>query len=238
MVSLCFSEDNAPDKSMIKSSILSIAFLFISLFAYSGKQPKWTEGGFFAGTSYYLGDINPSLQFYSPSVSGGALIRWNLNERYSLRTQINYGRVKGNDLDFSNEYQHYRAASFSESMLDFQAVGEYNFFPFRFDHRKSVFSPYLFLGVGYAFVLESTTQSGSHFTIPFGIGVKYSLLKNVNIGAEWSFRKTFTDRVDGLVNPNAGKYESSIFNKDTYSFAGIFITFGLFGGRKDCPVYE
>lgn len=150
MVSLCFSEDNAPDKSMIKSCILSFAFILISIYAYSGKQPKWTEGGFFAGTSYYLGEINPSLQFYSPSVSGGALIRWNLNERYSLRTQLNYGSVKGNDLDFSNEYQHYRAASFSESMLDFQVVGEYNFFPFRFDHRKTVFSPYLFLGLGYA----------------------------------------------------------------------------------------
>lgn len=223
---------------MIKSCILFIAFILISFNAYSGKQPKWTEGGFFAGTSYYLGDINPSLHFYRPSVSAGALIRWNLTDRYTLRSQLNYGKVTGNDLDFSNEYQHYRAASFSESMLDFQVVGEYNFFPFRFDQRKSVFSPYLFLGVGYAFVLESSTQNGSHFTIPFGIGVKYSLLKNVNIGMEWSFRKTFTDHVDGLVNPNAGKYHSSIFNKDTYSFAGFFITFGLFGGRKDCPVYE
>jgi hypothetical protein len=211
---------------------------FICLPSYCWKQPKRTEGGFFAGTSYYLGDINPTLQFYRPSFAAGGILRWILNDRYALRGQVNYGKFVGNDLDFSNEFQQMRAASFTEAILDFQAVGEFNFFPFHHNPRKPAFSPYLFLGLGYALVTESSANSGSHFNIPFGIGVKYSLLKNVNIGVEWSFRKTFTDGVDGLVNPSGGKYQSSLFNKDTYSFAGIFITFGLFGGRRDCPVYE
>jgi opacity protein-like surface antigen len=223
---------------MIKSSVIAVILFLICIPTFSGKQPKRTEGGFFAGTSYYLGEINPTLQFYKPSISAGGLLRWVLNSRYALRGQLNYGRFSGNDLDFSNEFQRARAASFTESILDLHAVGEFNFFPFRYDPRKLNISPYVFVGIGYAFIVESSTNNSSHFNIPFGIGVKYSLLKNVNIGMEWSFRKTFTDRVDGLVNPNGGKYQSSIFNKDTYSFAGIFLTFGLFGGRRDCPVYE
>lgn len=238
MVSLCFSEDNASGKLMIKTSVISFVFLLISIASYAGKQPKRTEGGFFAGTSYYLGEINPTLQFYKPSVSAGGIIRWVLNSRFAMRGQLNYGQFSANDLDFSNDFQRARAASFTESILDLHAVGEFNFFPFRYDARKTNISPYLFVGVGYAFILESSSNNSSHFNIPFGIGVKYSLLKNVNIGMEWSFRKTFTDRVDGLVNPNGEKFRSSIFNKDTYSFAGFFITFGLFGGKKDCPVYE
>jgi hypothetical protein len=192
----------------------------------------------FMGMSYYLGEINPSLQFYKPSFAAGGILRWILNGRYALRGQVNYGRFSASDFDFNNEYQRDRGASFSQSIIDLHIVAEYNFLPFVYDPRKVVISPYLFVGAGYAFVLSSTVNNKSHFDIPFGIGVKYMMLKNVNVGFEWSFRKNFTDQVDGLVNPGGEIYHSSFFNKDTYSFAGIFITFGLFGGSRNCPVYQ
>ena len=196
------------------------------------------DGGFFAGTSYYLGDINPDRQFYDISPAFGVLLKFPLNTRYDLRTQINYGSFRGNDADFSNEFQRVRDASFSMSLIDANFIGEYNFFPFKYNERRKVFSPYLFLGVAYDQIIATNTSGGGSLSIPFGVGVKYYLQKNVKIGLEWSLRKTFTDSVDGVINPGNEQYKSFFSNNDWYSFTGFFITFGLFQGNNNCPAYQ
>ncbi len=203
----------------------------------SSAQTKY-EIGLFAGTSYYMGEINPSRQFYAPSPAAGAMFKWSLNKRDALRFHAYYGHFRGSDRDFNNQFQQNRNASFSASLLDINAIYEYNFLPFQFNAHKRTFSPFLFVGLGYEFILQSQNNIGSHFAVPFGVGIKYFVSKKVTVGAEWSFRKTFRDNIDGLENPGETKYKSSISNTDWYSFAGFFITFRLFDHSGDCPAYR
>ena len=208
-------------------------------------QPNM-DGGVFAGTSYYLGDINPRMQFYNPSLSLGALIKHNFTEHHCLRINLFYGKLKGDDRDFKNDYQQMRGASFSTSILDFQVGYEFNFLSYIVNRWKKGHTPYIFAGIGYSFVLSTTTApvisadnpgAKGHVTIPFGIGYKYRITKKIGIGCEWGLRKTFTDDLDGVLNPGPDGSYSSVHNNDWYSFAGFFVTFSIFEKPLPCPAY-
>jgi len=219
-------------------ALLSIFFISLFFLSMTNAQRASREAGFFLGTSYYIGDINTNRQFYAPSLSFGGLFKFFFNDRHGLRIQANYGQFRANDKDFSNAFQLYRNSSFSATLLDLDAIYEFNFLPYKFNERKTVFSPYLFGGLGYEFVLQSQNPMGNHLAIPFGIGIKYLVSRKVSIGIEWSFRKTFRDNIDGIQDPGVTSENSLISNKDWYSFAGFFITFRLFDNTGDCPVYR
>lgn len=221
--------------SQYANRVLVLTLLLISVTSFGQKK---SDLGFFVGTSYYLGDINPSKQFYSPSFAFGGLYRLALNRREVIRANIMYGQVKGNDKDFPNLYQQSRNASFSASMIDASVLFEFNFLPVVFQPRKINISPYTFVGIGYEIILSSSRNTKSHIAVPFGTGVKYIVNEKLTVGVEWSFRKTFQDGIDGVVNPGEKIYQSAINNKDWYSFAGIFITFRLFDKTGNCPVYQ
>jgi hypothetical protein len=218
--------------------IIVIIFILCLLHLTIQAQQKVREAGFFAGTSYYMGDINLSRIFYKPAPSFGALFKYRLNDRHCLRLHGIYGKFQGSDRDFDNEYQLQRAASFSLATLDLDAIYEFNFMPFMYDARKTSFSPFLFGGLGYELILQSEGNTGNHFVLPFGAGIKYLLNRTTTIGLEWSFRKTFTDKADGVENPGKPSDKSVISHGDWYSFAGFFITFRLFDHSCDCPVYK
>jgi len=211
---------------------LSLLFINHTVLAQSHK-----EAGFFAGTSYYIGDINPTRQFYDPSSSIGVLAKYFLNDRHCIRFSGFYGQFHGRDKDFSNEFQQARNKSFSTSLVDFSLTYEFNFLPFTYNDRKTVFSPYLFGGVGYDIVTQSQYPIGNHLSIPFGTGIKYLASRKITLGLEWSFRKTFQDNMDGVESAGLPAEKSLISNKDWYSFAGFFITFRLFDNTGNCPVY-
>lgn len=214
-----------------------LLFLSLLVLEIDAQKKPVREAGFFVGSSYYMGDINPTRQFYAPSPSFGLLVKYHLNDRHCLRFHSFYGQFKGNDLDFSNEFQKRRGASFSSALLDVDAIYEFNFMPFTYNPRSHSFSPYLFGGLGYELILQSQ-YSRNQMTLPFGTGIKYMINRKITVGLEWSFRKLFSDNVDGLQNPGKTADKSTISNNDWYSFAGFFITFRLFDQGSDCPVYK
>ena len=196
----------------------------------------YTEGGGFAGISYYLGDINPRQQFYNPGISLGALIKHNFTEHHCFRFNVFYGELRGNDLDFKNEYQQMRAYSFDTSLLDCHISYEFNFMPYFINRWKTASTSYIFAGIGYSLILSSTTGiAASHATIPFGVGYKYRFNEVMAIGCEWGLRKTFTDKIDGILNPGPDGTYSMSHNNDWYSFAGIYMTFRIFEKSFECP---
>lgn len=198
-----------------------------------------TDGGVFGGVSYYLGDINPRRQFYRPALSLGALVKHNFTEHHCLRVNLFYGKLQGDDTDFDNEYQQMRGKSFETSLLDCHVGYEFNFLPFTGDRRKKAHTPYLFGGIGYSFILSSTADDASgHVTIPFGVGYKWRINEKVGMGCEWGLRKTFTDTLDGVLNPGPDGSYSSSHNNDWYSFAGIFVTFRIFEKNIPCPAFQ
>lgn len=208
-------------------------FLFLSLNVSSQRK---ADIGFFAGTSYYMGDINPNKHFYSPSIAIGPIYRYNFHLRNSIRVSGIYHKLSANDSDFDDPFQQLRNKSFSGSFVDMATVYEFNFAPYKTSDQKENQSLYTSVGLGYHLAFGGE----NHITIPFSIGYKFNVRKKLSAGIELSSRKTFTDlKIDGISNPGISNGDFHLVgNNDWYTFAGIFITYKIFNFREDCPTYD
>ncbi len=231
------------DRLNLKPSLL---FLLVIVFFFTGQQAldaqRKSDIGFFAGVAYYMGDINTNRQFYDPLIAIGPLYRYNFNPRTSLRFTGIFHQLQGTDMDFNNPYKQARGASFTGSYIDLAMMYEFNFLPYKTAERKTKYSLYIAGGPGYHIVLSSYTSTGlisdNHFTIPFALGFKFNAGKRLSAGVEWSPRKTYNDRIDGVENFGTDNQYHLVGNKDWYNFAGIFITYKIFKYREDCPAYD
>jgi hypothetical protein len=186
-----------------------------------------------------MGDINPNRHFYRPSFSLGALYRYNINTRVAIRANGYYANLSGNDLDFPSQLHPDRPvspASFNTSLVDVGLQVEYNFMPYIPNVADHAYTPYISTGIAGALILSTDRDAINLLSLPFGIGVKMNVAKKITAGAEWSFRKSFSDRIDGLENPSG--VHSIIHNNDWYSFLGIFITYKFFNFAAECPAYK
>ena len=207
-----------------------------------------TEFGLFGGVSYYNGDVNPASQF-NPELTNwaiGAVLRRNLSSRWALRLNGMYGNIKGNDLTSSSVAQQQRGISFTSVLYEVSGQAEFNFFPYCVANSEIYFSPYLFIGLG-GFRFNTTNGTGQEVAnlntenvgysktavmLPFGVGVKAKLSSRFLIGAEWGFRKTWTDYIDDVSTTYAltGRQRGNSKTNDYYTFAGIILTVRL--GKK------
>jgi hypothetical protein len=211
--------------------ILSVSLLSISL---SGQRSA--DYGFFAGVSSYLGDINPERLLYSPSPAGGFFYRYNLNPRQALRTNIFLGGLRANDLDFNNSFQKTRAASFSGVVGELALQFEFNFLPYTTGGKRWDYTPYLAAGAGIAFINSATFAYVP--VIPFSLGFKINIYKNLGLEAEYGFRKTFYDNFDGVKDLVAPSDYAWIHNNDWYSFTGVAVTWKIYSRLAGCPAYS
>lgn len=212
---------------------------YLLFFSYSLYAQERFDIGLFGGTSYYMGDINQTRIFYAPSLSYGAIVNYVFDSRLSLRVEIYKGSFQANDMDFANDYQRLlRRVAFTASLVDMSLQWEFNFLPYiNITRYKDNFTFFVANGLGCAFIINSDYDPGSKLTVPIGIGVKYNLIKRLTVGAEWSYRKTFADGIDGVINYRNNLYRSGIHNFDWYSFAGVFFTYKIFYDEGKCPVY-
>ena len=207
-------------------------FLFLSL-SLSGQRKS--DFGVFAGISSYLGDINPNRFLYSPLPAAGIFYRYNLHPRQALRTSLFFGGLRANDLDFNNSFQIARAASFSGTVGEWALQFEFNFLPYSTDGKRWDYTPYFAAGAGIAFInAESFTYEP---VIPFSLGFKVNIYKNIGLEAEYGFRKTFYDNFDGLKDLVAPSDFAWIHNNDWYTFTGISVTWKIYNKLAGCPAY-
>jgi hypothetical protein len=96
-------------------------------------------------------------------------------------------------------------------------------------------TPYLAGGAGVAFV--NTTSFATIPVIPFSIGYKVNIYKNLGLEAEYGFRKTFYDNFDGLKDLVAPSDYGVIHHNDWYSFTGVAVTWKFFTRLAGCPAY-
>lgn len=228
------------------AGIISVVFLTL-LNTSSFAQRYWELGGM-AGVSYYLGDVNPSLQFYQARPSGGGFIRYSFTQRWQSRFAINAGYLCGNDRDFADKFQHLRNHSFATPVVEASATIEFNFKPFKLEDRRKFFSPFVYTGV--AFFMATNATQPYQPAIPFGVGIKLNFLKLFTFGIEWGFRKTFTDGIDQLTwyknipyseltdEFQLPKQRGYFRQKDWYSLALVSLSFKLYSYDKACHVYD
>jgi len=270
---------------MKKVILIVFAFFhFISLYA------QRNEIGLFLGTSYYLGDLNPSKQFFLSKPAGGLVYRYVFDRRWAIKMTGLYGSVAGDDS--KAKFNVERNLSFKSPIFEVSSQLELNFLPYATGNtEKDYFTPYIFGGVsifsfnpkanyngtwynlqplgtegqGTSMYPDRKSYSLTKLSFPFGLGFKYSIGKNVCIGAEWGLRKTTTDYLDDVSTTYADPVILSAENtsisailadrsaspnltdsqrgnsgtKDWYSFAGAFVTFKFkAGGSKTCPAYN
>ncbi len=263
--------------SKIMKKILVFA-LFLVILSSTAFAQKSGDLGVLGGVTYYVGDLNPSMPFRMSKPAFGILYRQNFNSRVSLRAHGIRGEVAGDDA--ISKANPERNLNFKSIITEAGLQLEINFFEYFIGSKMHSISPYIFGGTSVFFFEPYGNVAGSSvglqplgtegqgnpyklyaFSMPFGLGVKYSVSKLIGVGAEWGMRLTSTDYLDDIsqtyyldlagTNPaaasikelasdpllthNAGMQRGNSRNNDWYSFAGISVTFKIrMLGKERC----
>ena len=186
-----------------------------------------SEVGGFVGGAFYLGDLNPTGLFSQTQPAVGAIYRYNITSRWTVRGNALWGTVTADDIKHENP----RNLSFRSRITEFSVQAELSFLPyFTGSFKKYRFSPYIFGGAGLftfnpqAYFFDPANLEGywidlaplstegqglpeypnkktyrtAQIAFPFGLGFRYSLNSIFSIGLEWGMRKTFTDYIDDV----------------------------------------
>lgn len=220
-------------RKILTAALLSLLSLACHAQIWLGK----TEIGFTVGGMNYIGDLNNQHVFDMPCLAAGGLVRYNFDERWSLRVDIDYGHIKGGNPDYLTR----RNLSFHSYIFEGSLRAEFNFFPFSMRDDHFFWTPYLFCGLGFfaynpkAYYTDPLTGESAWYELqplctegqgtrlnpdntpyllkqlsfPFGLGVKYHPNKSLTLSAEYGFRKTWTDYIDDVSTVYVDNHELS-----------------------------
>ncbi len=211
---------------------LSAILALLMLTAAPAEGQRKSDIGFMTAVPWYLGDISPTIPQPTPLPPAiGPILRYNFNERNSLRAHAVFF-----DLGASGEIYNGEAAEFRSSFVNLGLDFEFNWWPYKTASRRTKYSPYVSAGIGYS--LNYIGESASHLYVPFGGGLKANLGQRLSGGLEVSMRKTFNDLIDGVANAGGEEVQTPLANNDWYLFTGLFITYKIFNYRGECPTYD
>ena len=215
-----------------------MAVMAVAVSSLMAQETYRYEVGGGVGMSNYLGDANRSNLLKHPGWAAGGIFRYVIDRRWSLKSNLIVAGISGNSA--GTVYPAGEVYYFSSTLYDVGAQIEFNFFNFgigsKYMNLKRI-TPYLVVGVGGT--LASPSVGGSSFAIvlPMGVGVKYKWKERLNLGLEFTMRKSFGDGLDGLSDLN-GINHSFAKNTDWYSVLMVSVTYE-FGKRcKVCHYVE
>ncbi len=219
--------------------LLCLFFIFCSYIVYAQKRAVPTEMGFNVGGCFYTGDVG-RLTLTDVRPNADVFFRINPSPAVSLRMGALIGRFRGDDTQSKDLYQQKRGAQFRTTTYELSARAEYNFRDYRSPREWQRNCPYLFAGIGGALLRVDNPFTPTEYMpvllVPFGLGFKYTLSYNWNLGLEFGTRLTFSDKIDALIdNPDNGKFgRANPFDKDKYyTFSiGLAYTFEWL----NCPI--
>jgi len=186
------------------------------------------EIGITAGAASYFGDLNTTGDVTHSKLALGAFYRKQFGDYVALRLAGQYADVGYSDVYSKNAYQHTRNLSFNSNIWEMTLQGDFNFFRFNPVDPNYRFTPYLTFGAGAFNYNPYTYLNGVKYYLrplhtegegivpgrkeystialcfPMGMGVKYALNENINIGVEVLYRFTTTDYLDDVSTTYAG----------------------------------
>lgn len=201
----------------MKKIILSAAIFLFSL-SQSTAQRGWEVGGW-VGMSHYFGDLNTTFNLKKPGLAGGAVFRFNFNERLCLKMGANYGSLTANDKDSRNSFELRRNLNFRTNVFEGIGQFEFNFLPYNYFDKSQWFTPYLFGGLGVfnfnpqgklnntwyelrPLGTEGQFPGDEYYTtqmaMVYGGGFKIAFSEVWSMNIELSARKLFTDYLDDV----------------------------------------
>ncbi len=203
--------------------VLVSVFSLSNTFGQSDLFKARFEMGFMGGASYYIGDLNPTKHFIYSKPAFGAIVRYNLSTRASLRFTGTYGSVYAQDAKSDDLFQVNRNLDFTSKIYELAVGFEVDLLKYRINDMKYPISPYFFYEIAYFRMNPMTSYNGNEvelqslgtegqgtalsskrpykvnqISIPLGIGLKFNLRKRLAMSIEYGIRKTFTDYLDDV----------------------------------------
>lgn len=213
--------------------ILALMVMSVPQLLYAQDEVESYKFDFGAGVgmSGYLGDANGSNLYAHPGFALNAEGRYLMDSRWSLRAQFTYATISGNSADMENVFPGHAVYDFKANVYDLGFRGEFNFFPYGIGEtykRLKRWTPFMSLGVGVS-LSSCAGNMAAGFNIPMGFGFRYKLKQRINLSAEFTMTKVFSDKMDGTNLTDPYQIKSSFLkNTDWYStiMVGISYEFG------------
>ena len=183
------------------------------------------EVGVMGGVATYTGDMSRQNTWFSTAdwnASFGGFVRYTFHRFVAAKLGLTYGTLSGSDSKSTDGIRLRRDQNFRTPIYEFSLVGEFNILGYQPYNLVRPFSPYIFAGVagfvfnpqgeldGQLYDLQPLGTEGqglngnpapyglTQIAIPLGIGVKYAINDQWNLGIEFGARKTFTDYLDDI----------------------------------------
>lgn len=228
-----------------KQRQLTLLLLFINVITFA--QHRSSDVGISIGGSNSWGDYKQQKFASSLNYSVGAFYRYNLNSRYSIKANGLYTQAKGTGTFESVPL------SYKKNVIDLALMFEMNFLEYIFGVENRRITPYMVVGIGmmsafgesaaliYPIDDENPETVGTvvSMNVPFGAGGKFWVTKKLELGAEYTLRKTFTDKLDNLIPQQSGSIDASmIHNNDWMSYLTLSLVYKINVGKLPCPAYN
>lgn len=204
------------------------------------------EVGVGLGLGYTLSDFHTSWP-KDNKFSGEAIMRFVISPRMAVKTTLGVTGISGSTegkRDFypatpdptatppaTSTTTDRLIASASGAMIDLNALYELHFLPYGWyrnylGHKRV--TPYLQFGAGF---LYSTAGKAFTIDLPIGVGVKLKVARRLNLGLDWAFHFTPSDKLDAVSNPT-GINTSGFRGKDFYTKTMLTLTYDI---SPKCP---
>ena len=203
---------------MLVGKIFKYVIACLLFFVFSNSLTAQNFGVYISpGLINYGGDLQQKVYTFSQasfSISGGVL--YNINH-FTIRGGFTYGKIQGNDsagavpirnLSFQSqltegnlclEYDVFNLAEKKFTPYIFAGAAVYSYNPYTYYNGQKVYlQPLSTEGEGLAAYPDRKVYSLTQFAVPWGIGFKYKLTEQFQIGVEFCSRVLFTDYVDDI----------------------------------------
>lgn len=201
--------------------IFSITLFNIRSFSQDEGGSKGTYIGLFVGKMNYQGDLNPnSFKFSHSKFTTAITVRQAISRWVALKGGFAIGSIEAADKD-NRDYLQPRNLSFfttikeaslglEASLLDlstkrftpyvYGSVSLFHFNPWALDNsgNKVFLQPLSTEGQGLSQFPKQKPYKLNQLALGFGVGARYAINNNMNVGVEFSQRKTFTDYLDDV----------------------------------------
>jgi hypothetical protein len=208
----------------MKKILLSIFLLILVFFAAQAQRRNGLIGHRTQSSGSLVFTLGPNYSFADPDCSKGVFgpvinqdffqnqsvtfgYRYTFSDDFGYKVALGYDHFTGEDLKTGRDFV------FKTNAFQLSGQGEYYYHFGKKFRRRWPNSVYGFLGVG---VMASNAQLDRPATgnrdykyrqndvtpvVPYGIGYKYDIDYQFSVGAEFSWRYTFSDYLDGFKPP-------------------------------------
>ncbi|MFC2187768.1 DUF6089 family protein [Fulvivirgaceae bacterium LMO-SS25] len=178
-------------------------------------EPRKTSVFLNAGGTQYVGDLWEIGDNLDPGLTFGIGIRQRIAPMFSLRGDLTFYNIKGDDRNTTDIGRNNRNLSFKADNFEGAIMGVFHLFPDYSYYTRPGFNLYFFAGIGMTTMnakgkyqgewhkLRPIQTEGNSYpafvrVIPMGSGLTYKLSEKLDFGFEVAYRVTDTDYLDDV----------------------------------------